>query len=97
MGAPTPRYRKRQATRWRKAQWDLGVRHCCYCGVHMAWKIGHPHSCTTEHRQPLALGGADDVSNWALSCYQCNDAKGALTEEEFLAVRGGTAFPVPWS
>lgn len=89
---------RRRGRAWRLAQWELGVRWCCYCAVRMTLGRGYSHSATLEHREPITLGGAeDDQSNWAVSCARCNHAKGALTEAEFLAIRGGEAFPVPWS
>lgn len=89
--------RKRRAKRFRLAAWEAGLRHCCYCGVYMTLRRCEPTSATTEHRTPLVLGGADDESNFAVTCYRCNDEKGELTEAEFLVVRGGGAFPIPWS
>lgn len=93
---PEPvRYSKRErdihAVRaWREAQWSAGVRCCGYCGGGMQHAHGRPDSITVDHREPWALGGADDPSNWIVACYTCNQAKGEMAEAEFrglLAVR----------
>lgn len=36
-----------------------------------------------EHRIPLALGGANDISNIVPSCEFCSRRKGILTDDEF--------------
>ncbi|MHB8318134.1 MAG: RNA-guided endonuclease IscB [Acidimicrobiales bacterium] len=53
-------------------------RQCAYCGA-----SGVP--LQVEHIRAKSWGGTDRVSNLALACGDCNQAKGALTVEEFLA------------
>lgn len=92
-GVVTSRRRKRQARAWKLNMWGLGVRHCCYCRVEMTLRLERPNTATVEHRHPLALGGADDATNWAISCLACNNAKGELTEGEFLSLRAARGDP----
>jgi 5-methylcytosine-specific restriction endonuclease McrA len=55
-------------------------RTCAYCGVkNVPLNIDHIH--------PRARGGSDRVSNLTLACIDCNQAKGSLPVEEFLADR----------
>jgi 5-methylcytosine-specific restriction endonuclease McrA len=77
--------------------WESGVRNCCYCAVAMTLRLTLPETATCEHRLPRSRGGADEDRNFALSCSRCNNAKGNMTEGEFLEARGGTSFPIPWS
>jgi 5-methylcytosine-specific restriction endonuclease McrA len=77
--------------------WESGVRNCCYCAVAMTLRLALPETATCEHRLPRSRGGADEDHNFALSCSRCNNAKGNMTEGEFLEARGGTSFPIPWS
>ena len=53
-------------------------RKCVYCGAK-----GVP--LQVEHVVPRALGGTDRVSNLALACEACNQAKGKQRIEDFLA------------
>lgn len=49
---------------------------CAYCG-----KKGEE----VEHLVPRSRGGSNRISNLVLSCRKCNEKKGSLTLEEFLA------------
>ncbi|MCC6168358.1 MAG: HNH endonuclease [Caldilineaceae bacterium] len=51
-------------------------RTCVYCGA-----SGVP--LEVEHITPKARGGSDRVSNLALACRECNQAKGSRTAAEF--------------
>ncbi len=51
-------------------------RRCVYCG-----KENVP--LEVEHIVPLSRGGSNRVSNLALACRPCNQAKGTQTAEEF--------------
>jgi hypothetical protein len=51
-------------------------RRCAYCGV-------SNHALEVEHIVPRSRGGSDRVSNLALACHACNQAKGNLTAAEF--------------
>lgn len=52
---------------------------CCYCGRFLSngWEL--------DHAIPLTRGGSNASANLAISCRQCNRAKGNLTPEEFMA------------
>jgi putative phage-type endonuclease len=52
--------------------------HCRYCGCTLTTR-----TATLDHRVPLALGGADDDSNYVLACKGCNSAKADKRPEEF--------------
>jgi 5-methylcytosine-specific restriction endonuclease McrA len=53
-------------------------RKCCYCGAE-----GVP--LQIEHIDCKARGGSDRISNLCLACEPCNQRKGALPVEQFLA------------
>ncbi|MGW5671115.1 RNA-guided endonuclease IscB [Micromonospora sp. NPDC003776] len=55
-------------------------RRCAYCGV-----TGVP--LNIDHVVPRSRGGSDRVSNLALACVDCNQAKGTTPIEAFLADR----------
>ena len=55
-------------------------RTCVYCGAK-----GVP--LQVEHVIPKARGGSDRVSNLTLACGNCNQAKGAQSIDEFLALK----------
>ena len=55
-------------------------RECAYCGVKNV-------PLQIEHIHPRARGGSDRVSNLALACGSCNQAKGSLLIAEFLKDR----------
>ncbi len=78
--------RKWAARTFRIRMWKDGHRACFYCRCQMAFAPGKPNSATVEHRHPLSLGGADHHTNWALSCSECNNRKGGMSEPEFLAL-----------
>lgn len=50
---------------------------CEYCKT-SSRLIGMP--LIMEHVFPKSLGGQDDLSNLAASCYRCNEFKGARTD-----------------
>lgn len=44
---------------------------------------------TFDHWEPLSKGGSDDLENYRLAHYDCNQLKGAMTPEEFLDFQQG--------
>ena len=62
------------------AKWG---RRCAYCGASGVGQGGVP--LNLDHIHPRSRGGSDRVSNLALACVPCNQAKGRRPAEEFLA------------
>jgi 5-methylcytosine-specific restriction endonuclease McrA len=59
---------------------------CIYCDCMMTPQRNHPNSRTVEHLRPRARGGLLwDIFNLALACRRCNNEKGDLLAEEFIA------------
>jgi 5-methylcytosine-specific restriction endonuclease McrA len=61
---------------------------CAYCTVTLNW---HQRSfCPSiDHCIPLARGGRHRVENITVCCVACNEMKGTLTAEEFMAFLRG--------
>lgn len=57
-------------------KWD---RKCAYCGIDKVVRF------EIDHVKPRSCGGTNAVTNLVLSCRVCNQAKGALPVEVFLA------------
>jgi 5-methylcytosine-specific restriction endonuclease McrA len=53
-------------------------RKCAYCGA-------TDTQLEIEHIKPKSKGGSDRVSNLAIACHDCNQAKGNLEIEQFLS------------
>jgi 5-methylcytosine-specific restriction endonuclease McrA len=53
-------------------------RSCAYCGVKNV-------PLEVEHIVPKSIGGSNRVSNLAIACRKCNQAKGNRNIEEFLS------------
>lgn len=62
---------------------------CCVMGRNGSWNA--PNAPSVDHRVPKSRGGWDTPENWLVCCRQCNEDKGSLTEEEYIAVRAGLA------
>ena len=52
---------------------------CVYCGAEC-----RAEELTIDHLIPMALGGLDEMTNWASCCRACNQRKAAQPLEEFL-------------
>jgi 5-methylcytosine-specific restriction endonuclease McrA len=61
-----------------------------YCGVTMQ-KGNSRHSPTRDHMIPLCRGGLTTLTNITIICLCCNQEKGALLPDEFVAWRDGRA------
>ena len=59
---------------------------CAYCGIEVFQNQKGRTLATGDHIKPLCLGGKDEFSNITVSCFKCNQEKGSLTVEEFLAI-----------
>ena len=61
---------------------------CVYCAVTLTWDVRrqpHAPTCATlEHIVPKTMGGADQMSNLAVSCHRCNNQRGSTPHGEFL-------------
>jgi 5-methylcytosine-specific restriction endonuclease McrA len=66
---------------------------CSYCGVTMNCDGGWlgPQAPSKDHRVPRVRGGPDTRENMIVCCRRCNEDKGALTTEEYMAVLAGLA------
>lgn len=42
---------------------------------------------TVDHRIPSSRGGPDEDWNYAIACKECNNDKGDMTEEEYMAFK----------
>ncbi|MFC7603045.1 RNA-guided endonuclease IscB [Streptosporangium amethystogenes subsp. fukuiense] len=66
-----------EAREYLLAKWE---RTCAYCGA-----SGVP--LNLDHLHPRSRGGSDRISNLAVACIPCNQAKAATPVQEFLADR----------
>ena len=60
---------------------------CRYCKRSLA-----EAGLTIEHLVPTSRGGSNNIGNLALTCFECNNEKDSLTDEEYLAFRAGENF-----
>ena len=64
---------------------------CYYCGEQMVgvWRnpFDSPLGMTFDHKVPRAKGGTREGDNLVLAHWQCNQAKGDMAAEEFMASR----------
>lgn len=66
----------RDRSSWRRATHKIDP-HCAYCGnITSLDRSAGWLFATVDHVQPLARGGLDRESNYALACRACNEAKG---------------------
>lgn len=65
--------------RWRRRRPQPAGDVCRYCGT--------DEDLTIEHLIPRSRGGTDAQSNLGVSCRTCNQDKGPLRDEEYMAVR----------
>lgn len=65
---------------------------CEYCGKTLICvnlprsEVAH-NSATLDHRTPRSKGGTNEISNLAMVCLTCNQAKADMGFEEFMAYR----------
>lgn len=68
----------------------MANKHCPYCGVVMV-KSGRDAWPTRDHIIALSRGGSNTVDNIIIICRRCNEDKGSLLPDEFIAWREGRA------
>lgn len=79
----------RAQARRRFRLWRLAARNrseasrCFYCGVAFAGSGARQR--TVDHRVPTALGGSHRLGNLVFACRSCNQRKGHVPEDEFVA------------
>jgi 5-methylcytosine-specific restriction endonuclease McrA len=79
--------RARLRRRW--VRWRLAARNratastCFYCGT--PFTPAGARQRTVDHRVPRALGGTEGLANLVFACRSCNQRKGDLPEDEFVA------------
>lgn len=56
---------------------------CAYCGK----GFQNLNQITLDHIQPKSEGGSSRKANLNLACRACNEAKGSMSVEEFIALR----------
>lgn len=60
---------------------------CSYCGTQVhAGRFGGDQLATIDHKTPLSRGGTWKRHNLTCACRGCNQAKGSMTAEEFMAL-----------
>jgi 5-methylcytosine-specific restriction endonuclease McrA len=63
---------------FRESSLETWGRQCAYCGAENV-------PLEIEHIHPRSKGGSNRVSNLAIACHDCNQAKGNMLVEQFLA------------
>lgn len=61
---------------------------CYLCGAEMTMKTGKQNTCTVDHVVPQCRGGKEIKG----ACWYCNNRKGNLSAEEYLALIGRGAY-----
>lgn len=75
---PSKGIRKKFSPDVRKLLYIHAGGRCELCGREMALE-----DVTIDHIKPLAMGGTNDVSNLACTCFGCNHLKGSAVPESF--------------
>ncbi len=70
--------RRKLSVKEREKIYQLFDGHCAYCGCEITFK-----ELRVDHIHPIALGGADELSNMYPACHSCNHRKNTLTVEKF--------------
>nr|WP_194307174.1 HNH endonuclease signature motif containing protein [Dietzia maris] len=72
--------------RWQRSHLIAKYGAACYL-------CGHPipalDAITIDHWVPLSRGGLDEISNYRLAHFSCNQVKADLTPDEFRAFQNG--------
>mgnify|MGYP000916555126 FL=1 len=63
----------------RKLIYDTAKGRCALCGKKITYD-----KMTLDHIVPLAMNGADDVSNLQYTCEACNLFKGSVLPDDFM-------------
>lgn len=73
----------------RERRWRAAARQnwkCWWCKLPMTKKQNRENSCTTDHIVPLSRGGPRHGTNEVAACFRCNNLRGDLPAETFLAL-----------
>lgn len=83
---PPPRQRPPKHTRAHVRLHTIAERDgwgCSYCGKALSCPCGTGEPAVADHVMPRARGGADDLVNLVLACWECNSSKGDRTPSEW--------------
>lgn len=58
---------------------------CCWCGIECRPEPNFTNSATIEHVHPRSLGGENHWDNYAMACAYCNNKRGTMPIEDFMA------------
>lgn len=85
-------YVRRPSPQSRRMTPQLG-KPCPYCGVTMNRDKGwnSPDAPSRDHKIPRSRGGNNLPNNIVICCRSCNEDKGSLDAEEYMAVLTGLA------
>jgi 5-methylcytosine-specific restriction endonuclease McrA len=73
-------------SKWRDYHWKRQHGRCFYCQCDVA-----KDEATFDHIIPRSKGGEDHLENGVASCKPCNEAKGTMTQGEFVAAKAKAA------
>lgn len=72
--------------RWQKNHLITKYGGICYiCGD----PFNNSKEITFDHWQPISKGGADDIENYRLAHFKCNNLKADMEPEQFLEFQRG--------
>lgn len=80
---PKPKPSKKEQQQSKRQILYTATPYCNYCKKALAF-----NSITLDHIVPKCKGGSNDISNLAVSCYECNNLKGDKDLDEFLIILG---------
>lgn len=86
-----PKERKQWGSGVRTKLWHEADRKCFYCKEPLLFE-----KLTLDHKKPISRGGLDIEENLVASCKACNEIKGHLTAEEFIAKGGRGDRKIPY-
>ena len=86
---PRPSQRTREKFRQIRAeQFEVQQGKCCYCEQRMSLNpddFRKPIAATCDHKLSFADGGSNAISNIVIACRNCNNLKGQIDYDVFVA------------